>query len=334
MENSGFEIAAAIRSMTAGTWGKAKSLEHMESLRLIARDGPVSRVNALRLPDDALAARDMTAVGSSGSNYLIGAQTAGYLPALQPASVVLRLGAQQLNFGPGGIVLPKGTTSVTTQWLADENSVITESQPTIGQVASTPRILAALTEISHQMLKQSNAEELVRTELRRAAAAAIDKAALQGTGVSGQPIGIVNTSGIGAFTGTTLNRAQLSNAQLDVATANAVISGSVGYATTPAVADLLANRADTIESTRAVWQGALHAGTVLGARALSTTGMPAATMIYGDWANLSVATWGSIELAADPFTKFTSGLVAIRLLLLVDTVTTTATGFSVASSIT
>ena len=250
MDRSGFEISAALRSMVAGTWGKAKSLEHMTSAELIARDGALARATAMRMPDDALMLRDMTAAGSSGSNYLVGTQNVGYLPALQPASVVLKLGAQQISVGPGNAVLPKGTAGATTYWLTSENDAITESQPTIGQVAATPKILAALTEISHQMLRQSNAEEVVRAELRRAAATALDAAALQGTGASGQPLGILNTPSVGAFAGTTLNRSALVNAQLDVATANAVISGNVGYVTTPTIANTLANRADTSRRRR------------------------------------------------------------------------------------
>jgi hypothetical protein len=70
----------------------------------------------------------------------------------------------------------------------------------------------------------------------------------------------------------------LTNAQLDVASANAVISGNVGFVTTPTIANTLANRADTIASTTPVWAGSLHDGQCIGVRALSTNGMPASTM--------------------------------------------------------
>jgi len=151
--------------------------------------------------------------------------------------------------------------------------------------------------------------------------------------VSGQPTGIVNTASIGAFTGTSLNRTALTNAQLDVATANAV-SASRGYTTTPAIANTLANRADTIESTQPVWQGNLHDGTLISERALSTTGMPTDTMLYGSWDSLAVVSWGTLEIAVDPFTKFNTGLVAVRLLAMVDTVVQQAGAFTLSTSIT
>ena len=199
-----FSVASVIRACLSDTWGKERTDEHRAHQQLVEQFGNCSRSHSAKLPHHAL--RDLTAAGVSGSNYLVSTDTVGYLPTLQPASVVLKLGAQTLNAGAGNILLPTGTATVTTQWLPDENTAITESQPTIGQIASTPKVLAALAEISHQMLKQSNAEQVVRAELRRAAASALDSAAIQGTGASGQPLGIINTGSIGAFTGTTLNR--------------------------------------------------------------------------------------------------------------------------------
>lgn len=319
-----FSIANVVRSMLTQTWSKVKSLEHIASDELQEQHGKCSRTNAARIPAFALARRDMTAAGVSGSNYLIGTQTAGYLPSLQPSSVVLTLGAQTFDAGPGHVVLPTGSTA-TTQWLSDENAAITETQPTFGQVASTPKILSALIECSHQMLQQSNAEDLLRLELRRAAGTALDSAAIQGTGTLGQPLGITNTGSIGAFTGTSLNRSALTNAQQDVATANAVVSGKVGYVTTPTVANA---------STTPVWRGPLHSGIVMDTAALSTNNCPSATAVYGDWGNLMLVSWGVPEIAVDPFTKFNSGIVSIRLLLLCDIVVTRAAGFSVATTIT
>lgn len=332
---SDFSLAAMVRACVAGTWRNLPSDEFMQSKELEEIHGKCTRGAAARLPPHALQihTRDMTVAGFSGSNYLVGTEQSTYLPALQPASVVLKLGAQTLNAGPGHVVMPNGASVVTTQWLSSENDAMAEVQPSVGQTSGTPRILAALIEVSHQMLSQSNAEQILRTELIRAAGAAIDAAALAGTGTAGQPLGIVNTPNVGTFTGGTLNRSALTNAQLDVGDANAVVSGSVGYVTTPTVANTLANRADTIESTRALWQGPLHEGTLIGTRALSTKNCPSATGIYADWANLTLVSWGAPEIAVNPMTKFNQGIVQIRLLLMADVVVQRAAGFSVATPV-
>jgi HK97 family phage major capsid protein len=276
----------------------------------------------------------MTAAGVSGSQFLVASELGSFVDALRARSVVLSLGANTFDAGVGNVVLPKATADAATYWLADENSPITESQPTFGALSSHPKVLAALTEISHQLLQQSNAEVILRGLFTRAAGAALDAAALNGSGANGQPTGIANTANIGAFTGTTLNRAGVTNAQLDVALGNAVVSTSTGYVTTPTIANTLASRADTIFTAQPVWLGNLHDGSIVGERAMSTTGMPAATMLYGDFSNVTIVSWGTPMLAVDPVTKFNTGLVAVRILFLVDVVVTNPAGFTLATSIT
>jgi HK97 family phage major capsid protein len=327
-----FSIAALIRSMTAETWGKAASHEHNVHERLVAAYGPCKTMRSARIPHEALS-RDMTVASASGGGYLVGTQNAGYLPTLQPASVVLKLGAGTYDAGKGFATFPKGTAGVVTTWLADENSPISETQPTFGQIAAAPKIVAALCEVSRQSLIQSNAEAVIRAEFRRATGAELDRAVLNGSGASGQPLGIIATSGIGAFTGASLNRSALTNAQLDVGTANAA-GNSRGYVTTPTIANTLQNRADTIFTTTPVWQGAAADGSIIGERALSTNGMPAATMVYGEWSHVTVVSWGTMEIAVDPFSKFSQGIVAVRLLMVVDSVVTNASGFTLATTIT
>jgi HK97 family phage major capsid protein len=326
-----YSIAAVIKAQMTETWGRISSHEFRAHKELVEQHGDCASIaTSVRLPHEAL--RDMTASVGNAGGYLVATENAGFLPTLQPRSVVLSLGAQQHHAGRGNFTLAKGLTSVTTQWLTSETDPITETQPTMGQIASTPKILAAYTEISHQLLRQSNAEAAVRAELAGAFAAALDSAALQGTGTSGQPIGILNTSGVGTFTGGTLNRSALTNAQLDTAEAN-VFGASRGFVTTPAVANVLANRADTIESTTAVWRGSLHDGTVMGDRAISTKNMPVATAIYGVWPSLAVVSWGTVEIATDPFTQFGKGIVAVRMLAMLDIIAQRPSGFSVATSV-
>jgi HK97 family phage major capsid protein len=326
-------FAPTIRAMLADNWGKTKTPQLERHRALCEQFGEPARARTVRIPWHALATRDLQAETISGA-YLVPTDSGPFVDALRPRSVVLQLGARTFNAGPGNLTLPKGTNDVTAYWLADENSPLTESQPTFGQLSATPKILGALTEVSHQLLAQSNADVILRGLFQRGGATALDAGALNGPGSGGAPTGIIATNGIGAFSGTTLNRAALTNAQGDIALANAVVSGSTGYVTTPTVAGVLQNRADTIFSTRPVWDGSVHDGQIIGERALSTTGMPASSMLYGDWSNVTIVSWGTPQLAVDPFTKFNSGLVAIRLLFMVDVIVTNPAGFSLATSIT
>lgn len=330
-----FSLAALIRAHLTDTWHSRPSKESIASKLLAEEFGETGNERSFRCPRSIFeidGRRDMTVAGVQGSNNLVGSANAGYLPALQPASVTLKLGAQTYDAGRDHMLLPKGSTATSTSWLSGENAAITEGQPVIQQVSGSPKILAVLTEITHQMLKQSNAEEVVRIELRRAAGAALDAAALNGSGTSGQPLGIANTVGIGAFTGASLSQTALRDAQKDIA--DAITAGALGVVTTPAVAELLTKRQRWTGSSTALWEGPSHDGTVEGLRAMASSGMPAAVALVGDWSNVTIVSWGTPQIAVDPFTKFNSGIVAVRLLLDVDVLVTQPTGFTKASSIT
>ena len=329
---SKFSLARMLQEMLASTWPSTNSYERSTVDRLHRAHGEPQ--SGYRIPGDAL--RDLNTAVPADGGYLVSTSVGEYIGALQPASAVLRLGANVETADRGPVVVPKGAGSVTTHWLADELDSIGESQPIFEISNATPKILGAYCEISRQLLLQSNAEAVVRQELRNAAAAALDVAVISGTGALGQPLGILNVAGIGAFTGTALDQAALRNAQADVSTANAVVAEDrCGYVAGPDVAELLSTRQRFTGSDRTLWEGSSHAGTVEGCRAYSTNGVPASTMVYGDWSHVTVVQWdGGMTINADPFTKFNQAVVGIRLLLPVDIVITRPAGLSVATSIT
>jgi HK97 family phage major capsid protein/HK97 family phage prohead protease len=260
--------------------------------------------------------RDMTAAGVSGSQYLISTdnQSGSFIELLRNTSVALRMGVTRLSGLKGNVTIPKMTAGNTAYWLTDETTQITESQPTLGQLSLAPKNVAALTELSHQLMQQStpDAETLVLSSIARDIGLAVDVGILRGSGASGQPTGIVNTGSIGAFTGTSLAAAGLIDAQADVAGANAMFPGC-GYVTTPAVAGLLMARPElpTTGTTR-MWTGNMLEGAILGFPAMSSAQMSTATMLFGWWPSVLLAEWGVLELMVNPFSDFTRGLTAVR----------------------
>jgi HK97 family phage major capsid protein len=260
--------------------------------------------------------RDMTVAGSSGSQYLVGTdnQPGSFIDLLRNTSVALRMGVTKLSGLKGHLTIPKMSAGNTAYWLSDENTAITESQPTIGQLALSPKNVAALTEVSHQLLSQStpDAESLLMSSIARDIGLAVDVAILRGSGSSGQPTGIATTGSIGAFTGTSLAAAGILDAQADVAAANALYPGC-GYVTTPAVAALLMNRPElTTTGTTRLWKGNMAEGSLFDFPAMSSAQMSSATMLFGWWPSVVLAEWGVLELMINPFSDFTRGLSAVR----------------------
>ena len=295
-------------------------------------------LDVLMRSQPVLQKRDMTVAGVSGSNYLVGTenQPGSFIDLLRNSSVALRMGVQRLSGLRGNVTIPKMTAGNTAYWLADESTQITESQPTIGQLSLSPKNVAALTELSHQLLSQStpDAENLVLQSIARDIGLAVDVGILRGSGNSGQPTGIATTGSIGAFTGTSLAATGVLNAISDVATANALNPGC-GFVTTPAVAALLMDRPElTTTGTERLWKGNPLEGSVFGFPAMASGQMSAATALFGWWPSVILAEWGVLELMVNPFSDFTRGLTAVRGWYTCDVGVRYAGAWSYASSIT
>lgn len=282
--------------------------------------------------------RDMDVAGTSGSQYLVTTQNepGSFIELMRNTSVTLGMGVRRMSGLVGNVTIPKMTAGNTAYWLADETTQVTESQPTIGQLSLSPKNVAAMTELSHQLMQQStpDVEQLVLDSIARDIALAVDVGVLRGAGSSGQPQGIVTTAGIGSFTGTSLATTGILNAQADVAAANALNMGC-GYVTTPAVAALLMDRPElTSTGTTPLWTGNMMTGQLKGFRAMSSNQMAAATMLFGWWDSVILAEWGVLELMTNPFSDFTRGLTAVRGWYTCDVGMRYPAAFSYASSIT
>ena len=282
--------------------------------------------------------RDLTAAVASGGGYLAGTTTGGsYIEMLRNRSVALRLGAQLLPGQRENLLIPRQSGAATAQWLTSEATPPTESAQTLQQIAAAPKTVAAYTEISRQLLLQSNpaAELFVTTDLAAVSAIAVDAAAIKGSGASGEPLGILGTADIGGFSGTSLGLDGLAEAQQDVLDSNAMLNpATLGYATTPTVAKLLKGRQRFTGTDSPLWRGPLHDGNVEGVRAISSKQIPAGDMIYGDWSQILIPEWGTLALEINPYANFAAAIVGVRALWSIDVVVRHAASFSVATSIT
>ena len=165
-------------------------------------------------------------------------------------------------------------------------------------------------------------------------ALAIDVGALRGSGASGEPQGIVGTSGVGSVTGTSLAAAGILEFQSDVAGGN-LLSESCGYVTTPAVAALLMARPELPSTgTTRLWQGNMLEGTLFNMRAMSSNQMSAATMLFGDFSQVVIGEWGVLEVEVNPYANFQAGIIGVRAMVSIDVGVRYGGAFSYASSIT
>jgi HK97 family phage major capsid protein len=339
-ERQSYSLANAIKAAFTGNWKNAGFERALTMTALQAMDDADTSVNRLIVPPSVLAdtRRDLVAGTGAAGGFLVNTRIEGVIDALAPKLVVARLGARLVTGLRSNITYARAGTQVTTSWQATEAASTTETQDLqLGQVALTPKTVAALIEESRlfQLLASSASDAMVRRALAVGLATAVDAAALNGTGASGQPSGLLNVPGIGTFNGASITYANLMEAQTDVLSANGLSDGGrVAFACRPAVASVLAQRQGFNASSPPCWVGPLDEGLLVGCPAISTVGVPAATLIAGDWSRMMLAEWGpGLDVRVNPVADFVAGKIALAAFLTVDVSVEWPASFSVATSV-
>lgn len=335
-ETKRYSVLRAIRAMVDRDW-KGACFEREVHEAICKRSGVAEAANGGFYVPYEVQKRDLTVGTAANGGYLVATDllAGNFIDMLRNRTVVGQLGAVMLDGLVGNVAIPKQTAAATAYWLTNEATAITESQQTMAQLSLTPKNVGAYTEISRQLMMQStpSADSMVMNDLARVLAIAIDLAALEGSGSSGQPTGISATSGIGSVTGTSLAYAGMLEFQTDVAGSNA-LAANCAYVTTPAVAALLSARVKVSSTYSPLWDGNILDGKVCGFRGMATNQVTAASMIFGDFSQVVIGEWGMLELALNPYANFTAAISGIRAIQTVDVGIRQAGAFSRATSIT
>ena len=279
--------------------------------------------------------RDLNVATGSAGGFLVATENMGFIELLRNRSVVMNMGARRLTGLQGNLTIPRQSGAATAYWLSSETTAITESQQTLGQLAFTPKTAGAYTEISRLLALQSSpdAESMVMADLAAVVGLAVDAAAINGSGSSGQPTGIINTAGIGSVTGGSLAYAGVLEFQTDVAAANA-LSPASGYVTTPTVAALLMQRVEVASTYSPIWRGNVLDGVCAGFRGMTSNQMPAGNLLFGDFNQLVIGEWGTLEIEVNPYANFAAGIMGVRAMYSIDVGVRYAGAFSLATSVT
>ena len=256
--------------------------------------------------------------------------TQNFIDLLRNRMMVHAAGATVMSGLVGDVAIPRQTGGATAFWVA-EGGAPTVTRQTTDQVALNPKTVGAFTDISRKLLNQASldVEAFVRTDLATVLALAIDFAALHGTGASNQPRGIANTAGIGAVVGgangLAPNWAHIVGLETEVAIDNADV-GSLSYVTNARVRGRLRTTSKAGTDPIMVWEG--NTEPVNGYRAFVTnqvrsdlvrgSGTNLSAIFFGNWSDLIIGQWGTLDVLVDPFTGGTSGTVRVIALQDVD----------------
>jgi hypothetical protein len=284
----------------------------------------------IMLPTDVLRTwkRDLNSADEAdlfGEDYRGG----DFIDVLRNASSVMSAGARVLNGLSGDVRIPKKLTSSAAAWIATEGSAAAESEMTVGNISMVPRTLGAFTDATRQLMIQSSldVENLIRDDLAQAIALAIDLAALEGSGSSGQPTGILNTSGVNtvtAFAAANPTFAEVVTLETAVAEDNALM-GNLAYIMPAAMFGAL----KTTEKASGTAQFVVEpGGTVNGYRSIVSNQGTAGNLYFGNFADCLVGFFGGVDIKVDPYSLSTSGGVRIVALAMMDVAIRHAVSFA------
>jgi HK97 family phage major capsid protein len=274
--------------------------------------------------------RSLNATTATAGGFTVGTdvQGASMIELLRNKMVFNQLGARSLSGLVGNVAIPRHAGGATTYWLA-EGASVTASQQTFGQLALTPKRLSALTAYDKQLLIQSSidVEGFVREDLMTVLALEKDRACINGLGAAGEPLGIINTTGIGAVTfGAAATWAKVVEFESTTETANALM-GAIAYLTTPATKGKWKTASKVANQAIFLWEG----NTVNGYRAESTKQVPSDKVIFGNFADFIVADWDGIDVVVDPYTLAANAQIRIIINIMTDNGIRHAASFTVSS---
>ena len=320
-----YSLIRAIRAAASGSWAGAE-LEKEASEAVAKRFKKEPR--GFFVPYDWLSAehRDLTVGTGSEGGYLKATDllSKSFIELLRNKMVVQSAGATVLSGLVGDIAIPKQSGGATMYWVS-EGSAPTESQQTIAQVLLAPKSAAAYTDISRKLLLQSSidVEAFVRNDLATAVALGIDLAALHGSGTGAEPTGVQNQTGVAVVAlgtdGAAPTWASIVQLETEVAQDNADV-GSLAYITNAKVRGKLKSTfKNATYGDVPIWE---NSNTPLnGYKAFVTnqvksdltkgTGTNLSAIFFGNWRDLIIGQWGTLDVLVDPYTGGTTGTVRV-----------------------
>lgn len=346
-ETRKFSILNLARSMrdkatSADVEAAAFEIEACEAARAtVDKDGRTTR-GMYSLPSDLMgswgdfevdgvrsaAIRAAIGTGAGGQNILDTAHLSDrFIDNLRNQSSVMRAGATMLPGLDNNVEIPGGNANNAAAWLAAEDANVAESNPTFRKITLAPKDLGSYVDLTRRMLQQSTIalEAYVRRQITEGIMLEIDRAALYGTGASGQPTGVNATAGIGsvpfaaAATTGIPTRSELIDMQKLVAATNQRVEGTSWIMNTSSAGDL---RKTTVDAGSGVFLLGDSATNLLGNGLIQSNQIAAGPTLndiwLGYWSDVLIGMWGSLDLDRDLAAKFLAGGVRLRGIQTVD----------------
>lgn len=315
-----YSLARAARMQMGGKFDGLEREMHDEQCKVLSRSGIT--VTGVAVPGN-LETRDHIAGTTTAGGHTIQTDLGDLIGILQPKLQTIGLGATVLTGLEGNLDLPRNDGDTAAAW-AGEQTENSETTLTFDKVSLTPNRLGAKSHVSKQLLTQNSVgiDNYLRERLEFAMRKALDLAAINGSGSGNVPTGILNVTGIGDVAGGANGLAptyqHIIDLETEIATDNADM-GRLGYLTTPGIKGKLKGTETASGNGIFVWNNNMELN---GYNAVTSTQVPSDltkgtstdchAIIFGNWADLIIAQWGSgFDLVVDPYTQASTNTVRL-----------------------
>ena len=233
-----------------------------------------------------------------------------------------KLGVRYINGLRGNVAIVTGGADAA--WVAEEGAA-TKAKPAYAKKVLSPKRLQVLQGITYDLLHQStkDVDRLIMEDMVKAHAAALDAAIFAGSGSSGQPTGVLNTSGINAIYANdashaaAISYAKLVQMETEVGADNGLIDDTLAYVSSAK----FMGKAKTIPQVEGYPFYLLNDGKINGYPFYMTNAIPSnvtfsgtsncTSALFGAWSEVLVGGWGGLQFIVDPYTAKANGVLEI-----------------------
>lgn len=341
-EQKSYSITRAIQAMIPGSRVDA-GFEREISREIEQRAG--RQASGLFLPLNLTRdAREAAQVRAAVTGNVAGTTSVGgaavqtsvdeLIELLRNQAIVRQLGARILTGLQGNVLFPRQLAANSFTWEGENPSTAkTLTAATLESFTMSPKTGMAGTAYSKQFLAQSSfgVEQFVREDLAQITALGIDSAAINGSGSSNQPTGVMNISGVETevmgTNGGNLAWANLVSYETKQATNNAD-KGRLAFLTTPGVrGKLKTTLKNTVTGSEYLWGAG---GQLNGYDAFASNQVPSNLtkgtsttvchgVVFGNWNELLIGFWGdALDVTVDPYYYADQGMVRVITMAMID----------------
>ena len=263
------------------------------------RKAGVSYGGQIQLPTSEL--RAAITVTTEGED-VVATEIYDFLEPLRAKNVLVAAGAKFITGLVGDVQVP--SMSAGNVYWEGETASAKDGGEAFSAVKLSPKRLTAYVDISKQFLVQDSksAEALIRQDIINAINSKLEATILgSAAGTGTQPAGMFN----GASKVKIASFKDVCDMEAKIEDANVI--GECKYVVSNKAKAALRNMAKSAKSTELVMEG----GAIDGTEVLNTSNVEEQNVVYGDFSNLAIGQWGSIDLLVDPYTKAGDGQVRL-----------------------